>query len=201
MAASRGDWPTLVASARSVSTAAVELSALSAPELPGLLGYLAGNKPGFKFISVHGPSKGWDGSSVPLIAAVERLPAWIDTMVLHPETLTEPEALREIGPRIALENMDARKLDARSADELGPFFELLPGARFCFDIAHAASVDPTMRVAEELLNRFGERLSHLHLSSLTEHGKHVTLSGGDWQRFKPLLERCRGVPWVLEAPL
>ena len=56
-----------------------------------------------------------------------------------------------------------------------PFFEALPEAGFCLDVAHAWSIDPTMDVARELLDRFRSRLRQVHLSSLSG-GHHVPLT-------------------------
>jgi hypothetical protein len=54
----RGAWQELVAAACRVSSHAVELWALSEPELAGLMGYLAA-KPRlpFRYVSVHAPVK------------------------------------------------------------------------------------------------------------------------------------------------
>jgi hypothetical protein len=57
-ASARGDWPELVAEACRVSTFAVELSALSGNELPGLIAYLqARPRMPFRYMSVHAPAK------------------------------------------------------------------------------------------------------------------------------------------------
>lgn len=53
---------------------------------------------------------------------------------------------------------------------------------------------------EAILRRFAERLRHVHLSSLDEDCHHVSLSSEDEELFLPLLENCRDVPWILEAP-
>ncbi len=97
-----------------------------------------------------------------------------------------------------MENMDDRKTTGRVADEMEKFFEDLPDAGFCLDVAHVRSVDPTMEAAHELVDRFRSRLQHVHLSSL-ENGRHVPLSDGDEGLFAEVLDRCRDVPWILEA--
>jgi sugar phosphate isomerase/epimerase len=79
-----------------------------------------------------------------------------------------------------------------------PFFETLPKAGFCLDVAHAHSIDPSMDLAHALLDRFRSRLRHVHLSSLID-GHHVTVSAEDELRFGEVLDRCRDVPWILEA--
>jgi hypothetical protein len=202
MAGARGDWPRLVAAAEALSHDVVELSALSAAELPGLVAFLAETDPlDFAHVSVHGPSKGWDGTPDALSGQLAALPAQVGGIVMHPETLGDAAAFAQLGGRLWLENMDTRKPDARTPDELTRFFATLPAARFCFDIAHAQLHDPTMGLAHELLDAFGERLVEVHLSSITDGGAHVPLRPGDAEAFAPVLERCTGVPWVLEAPL
>ncbi len=96
--------------------------------------------------------------------------------------------------------MDARKGSGRTVDELEPLFDELPETGFCFDVPHAWSIDPSMVIAGELLAAFGQRLRHLHVSSLCAESHHVPLSADDEERFRPLLLRCLDVPWILEAP-
>jgi hypothetical protein len=202
MAGARGDWPRLMAAAETCSIDVVELSALSARELPSLLAFLAeADELPFGHISVHGPSKGWDGTPAALVAALAAIPAQVDGIVMHPETLGDAAAFAALGERLWLENMDTRKSDARTVDELARYFTLLPAARFCFDIAHAQLNDPTMGLAHELLDAFGDRLVEVHVSSIEMGGTHVPLRAADAEAFAPVLERCTGVPWVLEAPL
>ncbi len=201
MVGARGDWPRLVAAAESCSLDVVELSALSASELPGLLAFLrdADSLP-FGHVSVHGPSKGWDGTPGALAAALGGVPEFVDGIVLHPETLGDVAAFADLGARLRLENMDTRKDDARTVSELAAFFDALPAARFCFDVAHAQLHDPSMGLAHELLDAFGERLAEVHVSSILADGDHVPLRADDAEVFLPVLARCVGVPWVLEAP-
>lgn len=202
MVGARGDWPRLIAAAEALSDDVVELSALSARELPGLCAFLAdAPRLGFDHVSVHGPSKGWDGTPAQLAACLAALPTVVNGVVMHPETLGDPAAFAQLGSRLLLENMDARKPDARTAAELERYFAAAPEARFCFDIAHAQLHDPTMALAHELLDAYGDRLAEVHLSSIRPDGTHVPLRIEDAEAFLPVLERCAGVPWVLEAPL
>jgi len=201
MVGARGDWPRLVAAAETCSMDVVELSALSARELPSLLRFLAdaGELP-FGHVSVHGPSKGWEGTPAALATALGAIPAQVDGIVMHPETLGDADAFADLGERLRLENMDTRKPDARTVAELSQYFEALPAARFCFDVAHAQLNDPSMRLAHELLDAFADRLAEVHVSSIERDGEHVPLRAADAELFLPVLARCTGVPWVLEAP-
>jgi hypothetical protein len=96
--------------------------------------------------------------------------------------------------------MDTRKAGGRTADELAPYFTALPDAGLCLDVAHARDVDATMAGAHDLLDRFAGRLRHVHVSSLDAAGHHVPLRPEDETAFGPVLQRCRDVPWILEAP-
>jgi hypothetical protein len=196
----REDWERLVDEAAAVSSMAVELSAISARELPGLLTYLrAAPRLPFVFVSVHAPSKGIvDERS--LVDEIRRIPAWIDVIVVHPDTISDPALYRPLGRRLALENMDTRKTTGHSADDLAAYFAELPDARLCLDVAHAKDVDPTLGVADELLSLYSSRLSHVHVSSLDDARHHVPLTLEDEQLYGRMLARCRDVPWILEAP-
>jgi hypothetical protein len=197
----RGDWEALVEVAALTSAFAVELSALSEDELPGLLEFLESAPPlPFRFVSVHAPSKGRGLSDDALVALLERLPRWVSAIVMHPDAIGEVAPYRRLGRRLCLENMDPRKVQGQTADDLQAYFDVLPAARLCFDVAHAKAVDPTLRAGEELLARFSSRLSHVHLSSLDEDHHHVPLTDSDEALFAPVLKRCSDVPWILEAP-
>jgi hypothetical protein len=134
-----------------------------------------------------------------LVEQLTELPLWVRSIVAHPDALTDVGTFRSLGTRLVLENMDDRKNTGRNAEELETFFEELPDAAFCLDIAHAWSIDTTMAVAHELLDRFRSRLRHVHLSSLSD-GHHVPVAPADESLFMEVLDRCRDVPWILEAP-
>ncbi len=199
--AGRGDdWPALVRAACKLSTHAVELAAHDAAELDGLVRYLA-DRPRlpFRHVSVHTPIKGTPlGSDAERVEALLALPLDVRTLIAHPDLVEDPAPWRALGRRIVFENMDDRKDAGRTAAELAPLFAELPEAGFCLDVAHAHTIDPSMSVAGELLDRFRGRLREVHLSSI-RNGAHTTLTLEDEALFAPALARCRDVPWILEA--
>lgn len=202
MAARREDWATLVRRACEVSSFAVELSALSERELPGLLAFLAGRpRLPFHYLSVHAPTKGLKLPEADLVALLRSLPPHVDGVVVHPDKIATPAAWRPLGHRLLLENMDARKPGGQRPEELAALYAELPDAGLCLDVAHAAAVDASMRLAHALLDAHGARLRQVHLSSLRrDRGSHVPLTRRDEARFAPVLRRCPDVPWILEAP-
>lgn len=200
MVDSRGDWPALLNKASRVSSFAVELTALSEDELPGLLGYLDSAPPlPFRYVSVHGPSKARKMPEDELATVLAGLPPVVNAIVLHPDQVDDPRQYGRLGSRLVIENMDSRKHSGQTSDDLAGLFEVLPEAGFCFDVAHAWTVDRTMQTGEELLDRFASRLRHVHLSSMSQDLGHVPLTSDQEQLFAPLLSRCRDVPWILEA--
>jgi hypothetical protein len=195
----RGDWVRLLDAVARTSTFATELAALSEPELNGLRHFLETSGPfPFRYLSVHAPVKHLQADEQEMVTWLESLPLTVNAIVTHPDTIEDPDAYRDLGERLVIENMDLRKSTGRTVEELEPVLAALPEAGFCFDIAHAWSVDPTMRLANNLLDRFGDRLRHVHLSSLQD-GRHVPVLPEHDPLFQPLLDRCRDVPWILEA--
>lgn len=198
----RGDWPRLIEETLLISPLVAELAALTEPEFRSLIDYLVGNPAlPFRYLSVHAPSKDRQLSDQELVDLIGRLPASVDAVVLHPDTISDPEAYASLGRVVTIENMDSRKGDGRDAIELDRFFEALPEAGFCFDVAHAWSLDPSMELAVSLLDHFAERLRHVHVSSVSGDCEHGPLTAEHERLFLPILARCSDVPWILEAPL
>lgn len=198
----RGDWPRLIEEALAVSPLVAELAALTEPEFRSLVDYLTDNPAlPFRYFSVHAPSKDRQLSDRDLADLIRRLPANVDAVVLHPDTIFDPKAYAPLGRVVTIENMDSRKKDGRDVVELDRFFDALPEAGFCFDVAHAWSLDPSMELAVSLLDHFAERLCHVHVSSVSGDCEHGPLTSEHERLFLPVLARCSDVPWILEAPL
>lgn len=200
--AERGRWGLLAELASDTSSFAIELAALEESELEGLVAFLSAEPDlPHRYVSVHGPVKGRARPEADVVEALAALPGWVDAIVMHPDTMGEPARYEALGDRLVIENMDARKAGGRTAAELAPLFAALPEAGFCLDVAHVDSLDRSLALGEELLDAFGARLRHVHVSSIAEGCCHVALRDADEERFCPLLARCIDVPWILEAPL
>lgn len=200
----RSDWPALLAVARSFNSTVFELSALSASELPSLVAFLYAHRESLPAdFSVHAPSK--DLGPTGLLAVAHDLLALsplVPRIVIHPDAIgSSQDVLRLLASKIALENMDARKPLGQDVASLRSLFALYPQARFCFDVAHAYSVDPTLDVAHQLLDAFSDRLVQVHVSGITKDGHHCPLTTTQLGAYQNVLARCHVVPWILESPL
>jgi hypothetical protein len=180
---------------------AVELSALRSIELPALLSALPSCfkrlNERYRYISIHAPTDFKDERGL-----VEQLAYGADmglNVIVHPDTLNDTKSWRELGSRLCLENMDSRKPTGRTAKELHSFFEELPQAKLCFDIAHARQVDPTMTEAARILSKFGDRLVQVHLSELNSKGKHFAMSFAAKRAYEPFAAVLSKVPVILES--
>lgn len=197
-----GRWAEILPELMAASTVAAELSALSESELPGLVAFLneSAGLP-FSYVSVHAPTKSREIGESELVDVLLDLPKEIASIVVHPDVIDDPAEFARLGTRLVIENMDRRKPIGRTADELEKYFAALPDAGLCFDVPHAASVDPTLASGQRILDVHGHRLRQVHLSSLDDACHHQPLTSADELRFVELLDRCRDVPWILEAPL
>ena len=180
---------------------AVELSALRDHELGPLMAALPTlDLRRFRYISVHVPSKLASTTERDLVAALAPCLEREIPVVLHPDIIRDASLWRSFGNLLCVENMDKRKPAGRTADELDTFFDLLPEAAFCLDIAHARQIDPTMGEAREMLRRFGRRLRQIHISELDSAGRHHGLSIATilaTRRILPLIRE--DVPAIIES--
>lgn len=165
------------------SMTAVELSALRLPELPALIGALPKlDLRQFAYVSVHAPSRFSADEEDGVVELLGQVPhAW--PIIVHPDTIHNPGKWSGFGNQLAIENLDRRKRDARSVEELDRWYDRLPNARLCLDLAHAHQYDRTMTEAFRILLKFSDRICQLHISELDSTGHHFPLSYGSMQAF------------------
>lgn len=178
-----GDFHTALEYLRRKPIDVVELSALRVHELPQLLRAVPSlDLQQFRYIALHAPGA-MDRTEEPEV--VRLLARFPDTwrIVLHPDTIHDPGLWNSFGDRLALENMDRRKADGRTAGELSRWFRLLPNAKFCFDLAHAQQWDTTMTEAYTLLESFAQRIVQVHISQLDSASRHYPLSSSSLRAF------------------
>jgi len=180
---------------------AVELSALRETEVADLIASLD-ELPlqGMDYVSFHAPSSLHRVSERELVRQLQPVFERGWPVIVHPDIMTDLDLWASLGDRILVENMDQRKPIGRNTRELRQIFSRLPDARFCFDIAHARQVDPTMSIAVEILIEFGDRLAELHISEVDSASRHVAVSQlamKSYQRISPLIPTQ--IPVIIES--
>lgn len=200
-AIARDDFATALDLLEPTNTSAVELSALRAAELPFLLAALPGLLPRlnqrYSYVSFHAPTNFDDEQSL-----VRELMVIADlglNIVVHPDTISDFDQWRGLGSRLCLENMDSRKPIGRTAEELEPFFERLPEAKLCLDLAHARQIDSSMNQAVRILRRFNNRLAQFHISEINSKGTHFAMSFAARRAYEPFATILSRTPIIIES--
>jgi len=185
------------------ATTAIELSALRASELDDVLEVASiSDLSSYQYVSFHAPSKFEGITEAQLLSKLDVISKKRWPIIVHPDVITNWTAWETMGSLVTIENMDARKPDGRTVAELVPIFTRLPQAKFCFDIGHAAQIDPTMSLARELVAAFGDRLVEVHLSVVNDEFYHLPLALESMKRFNPILNQLPAdVSIILETPV
>ncbi|CAH2396140.1 hypothetical protein [Mesorhizobium escarrei] len=200
-AIARDDFATALDLLAPTRASAVELSALRTAELPALLAALPGLLPGLKkryrYVSFHAPTNFDDER--PMVQQLKTVADMGLNVVVHPDTIGDIPIWRALGSRLCLENMDSRKPAGRTAEELQPFFDMLPDAKLCLDIAHARQVDSSMTEAVRILRRFGGRLAQFHVSEINSKGTHFAMSFAAKRAYEPFAMVLSRTPVIIES--
>jgi sugar phosphate isomerase/epimerase len=195
-----GDFRASLRLLRETTMDGVELSALRLQELPGLIASLQElDLTQFAYIALHAPSSFSSFEEDGVIDLLKKLPRnW--PIIIHPDTIHDYKKWLGFGSQLAIENMDRRKIDGRTAEELAIWFNKIPSARLCFDMAHAHQCDRTMTEGFRILVQHKGRLCQVHLSELDSVGHHYPLSLGSIQAFSEIASLIPStVPIIIES--
>jgi len=90
------------------------------------------------------------------------------TLVAHPGEISDfPEFANRFDgccANLAFENMDSRNAYGKTTEDLLKVFEMVPNAKWVFDLNHIYSNDRTMNMADNMYDKLKDRLAHYHLS-------------------------------------
>lgn len=198
----RDNWDAALAKAATAGWRFLELTAVTEDLLDALVSLLGrGEVPldSFERVSVHAPVV-IRSSPTAVARTLVALPHGLD-IVVHPDPYMGESSLLSLGRRLVFENMDIQTSFGRSVGDLGSVFDAHPEAGFCLDVAHCWTNDPSVRLAHDLLDSFGDRLCQLHVSGIEPDGTHRPTTRSDLELYAPVLARCQHVPWLLEAEL
>jgi len=180
---------------------AVELSALRQPELDPLRAAIAElDLSQFDYVAVHAPSRIEPGTESHVVKRLLDFASKGWPIVAHPDAIHDYSLWRRLGASLCVENMDKRKPVARTVDELGVVFDMLPEAGLCFDLGHARQVDMTMTEAYLIVKTYASKLRQVHVSEVNTRSKHDRLSYSSIMAFQRVAEFIpESVPLIIEA--
>lgn len=155
-----------------VSSDTVELNCIGGTD-KGELHLLKNIKPedlaDFEHISLHAPSSRIiyrnDSKTKIILDLIEETYHRLDIkyVVFHPDTISDYSIFDNYVFPAAIENLDKRKFFGKNVKDLKKVFQVFD-CRFVLDINHCFSIDPTMRLAEDLISEFKNRLCGVHIS-------------------------------------
>jgi len=158
---------------------------------------------GYDHISFHAPSRllYWKEEDVAETLYQEVISReW--GIVVHPDIIEDYSLWQKLGQYLRIENMDNNKEFGKTVEDLEKVFKELPEASWCFDIGHAMHLDTSGKLAQELLEAFGDRLSEIHLSYVDENAGHFPLRQEDYDNrdiFELWVKIPNDVSIILEA--
>ena len=119
----------------------------------------------------------------------------IENVVFHPDLIDDVIIFERCEFTKSVENMDWRKERYKNTEELAEFFEKTD-FKFTLDINHVFTNDKTLKLANELVEHFGERLIEVHISGFETFHEPIFVTKQDQiiQKVKKL-----EVPFVIES--
>ena len=188
---------------RDQNVTVVEISALRMAEWAPLIQAVDDlDLSAFDYVSIHLPSAMNADQETFVVRSLRPMQDRKFPLILHPDAIQDFAPWRDFGGLVCIENMDNRKLIGRTEPELGAIFRELPKARLCFDIGHAAQVDPTMTEAYFILKCYREKITQIHVSEVNSRSKHDSLSYATIQSFRDVAHMIpAGLPIILETPV
>jgi hypothetical protein len=199
----KGDYHTALNWLNDTDTDAVEISALRFDELEPTVRELDDMKlDRFRYVSFHAPSSFRPDQEEEVLDWLKPVfdRGW--NIVVHPDVIFRPARWQFLGRQLLIENMDRRKRIGRTVSELGWFFDRLPEARFCLDVAHARQIDTTLTLLFHLFEDFRDRIAEIHISELDSRCRHIPMSGRAVEDYQSLpWQRLSGVPVIIESML
>lgn len=155
---------------RKIGANAIEIMVHSMDDAPRLLNLEQKDLAGFRWVSVHAPSfDRFDTNSViKFRQTLEILEQFcqkikVNSIVFHPDQIGEWAIFENYTFPVLIENMDWRKEVGKYTDSMKEIFEKAD-APMVFDLNHCYTNDPTMHLAEEMVENFRDRIFEIHLS-------------------------------------
>lgn len=155
---------------RKMGCNAIELTIADMDDAPRLLNLEQKDFAGFRYVSIHAPSfDRFDTNS--MIKFRQTLDIFeefcqkvkVNSIVFHPDQIGEWAIFENYTFPVLIENMDWQKEIGKYVDSMKDIFEKAD-APMVLDLNHCYTNDPTMNLAKDMVENFGERIFEIHLS-------------------------------------
>jgi hypothetical protein len=128
----------------------------------------------YSYRSIHLPSNvryGNNAATKELLTKVMNFYRAIsaDLALVHPDIVDDWSVFDAFPLVWATENMDNRKRSHKNVDDIEHFFNRNSGWKLVLDLNHCYSNDTSMRLAEELIEKFRDKIAEVHLSGYTKY--------------------------------
>jgi len=123
---------------------------------------------GFSYVSLHAPNFPYNDDQETrdifrIIARLNKIRA-LDLVVFHPDTVLNFSVFSGLPFPISFENMDDRKNSYKNKEELESLFRAVPQAGLVLDINHVYANDPSLGLAEDIIEMMREKIVEIHMS-------------------------------------
>jgi len=92
-----------------------------------------------------------------------------DLALVHPDTVIDWDVFDDYKLNWAIENMDNRKESHKDVDGLKKFFAEHTDWKMVLDLNHCFSNDKSMKLADDFISQFKDRIEEIHLSGYVEY--------------------------------
>jgi len=130
---------------------------------------------GFEHVSIHAPCKGAiftnnkKTKQVLRLLEAESKRLGINLVVFHPDSIDDWEVFEIFDMPIAIENLDNRKKTFKNIEDMKKAFKLLPNCKFVLDVNHCKTNDSSMKLAQDFIDNFKDRLAEIHVSGFQDY--------------------------------
>ena len=91
-----------------------------------------------------------------------------DYILIHPDRVDNWEIFDKYKVSWAVENMDKGKKGYKTVEEFISFFDKKPSWKLVLDLNHCYTNDKTMKLADDMIENFKDRIVRIHLSGCKE---------------------------------
>lgn len=162
---------------------AVELGCIrtkSLLELPNFT--VPDNRSQFNYFSLHAPTDliyRDDEETKQVLDVIKKTHKRLhfDLVVIHPDIVKDWSVLEDMSFPIGVENSDWRKDFGKTVEDLEKvFLSNRTDFGFVLDVNHCFTNDRSMKLAEELIAQFSDRLCEIHLSGFTNYHEPISVT-------------------------